>query len=122
MKQAYIINLTLRSPERVLGNPASVLHLTLGRCVHTSSHENLSDFVPEEVEEIVAESGDHEVRTGDCSGTKTDLERSHVADKNDKGELRDEGEVGNVILEALLGERKGSGLANEEVHHLAAHD
>jgi hypothetical protein len=75
------------SPESISCNPVSVLDSAWGATVCSSSNEYFPDLVPKEINQVVAECGDHEVRRGNSAGAETHLQRLHVADEYDQGDL-----------------------------------
>lgn len=61
------------SPICVSCDPVSVFDLAGFSFLGARSHENLPNFIPQNVEEVVAKSGNHEMRGGNSSSAKTNL-------------------------------------------------
>ena len=75
------------SPEGVSGDPVRILDPSWVAAVCARPHECLPYFVPKEIDQVVAECGDHEVRGGESTSTKADLEGFNIADNDNQSHL-----------------------------------
>jgi len=92
------------------------------RLGHAVTEEYLSDFIVRHDDSEEGERGDGEMGERNLSGTEGLVEERSVGEDTDKDSLEDETSVSVVVDHTLLGDGKGSGLADHQIGPLHAHD
>lgn len=94
------------SPESSSGYPIRVSNSTWLRLVRTTSDKYSSSLIPDEVEHVIGKGRDHEMRASYSSSTKTYFKWLNVADENNKGDFRTNGDVLSLVIKVLLRNRE----------------
>jgi len=111
------------SVEGVLGNPTvDLLSLVDARDGLSPTDKHLSGLVVEENDSEEGEGWDGEMWERNHAGSKRLVDEWQVAEEGNEGGLEEESEVGSLVDHTLLGDGEVSGLANEEIGPLDAHN
>jgi len=89
---------------------------------HAESEEDFSGLVIEDDDHEEGKRGEGEMREGNHTRAKSNVDPLEVAEEGDEGGLGEESAVHVDVDHALLGDGQVSGLADEEVGPLDAHD
>jgi len=103
-------------------NPAFVLHAASLRGFHTVTQEDLAEFVVGHDDGKEGEGRHGEMRERDLSRSEHNVEERNVAEEGNKDGLEKEAEVGVVVDHSLLRDGEVSGLADNEIRPLHAHN